>query len=132
MQFSILRPDLRDLNADYTLVVQSSSAQIPFRIVFELDGQQHFEKTYFGGQITDDELIRILENQQENDKYQDEFCIEKGYKIMRISYSVPLDKFQAVIKYTCFGICSHFHPQIFYWTGVLCLSKFQKTCKGGR
>jgi len=93
------------LIADYTLVIQPQCALLPFRVILELDGIQHFEPTYFGGQVTDDGLIRTLKNQQEKDKYQDEFCIARGYKVMRISHSVPLITFGDVIEHMITSCC---------------------------
>jgi very-short-patch-repair endonuclease len=55
------------------------------RIVIEYDGKQHFEPTRFCG-MSEEQAKKNFENLKTCDKLKDDFCKEKGYRMIRISY----------------------------------------------
>jgi uncharacterized Zn-finger protein len=54
--------------------------------VFEFDGRQHFMPVRFGN-MTQEEAEENFRKQQEYDKIKDDFCKNKGFKMVRISYT---------------------------------------------
>lgn len=65
-----LRPDFRFLK---------------HKIIIEYDGYQHTNIVRFGG-ISEERAEKTFELTKLNDKLKDEFCLEMGWKMIRISY----------------------------------------------
>lgn len=57
-----------------------------YNTLVEFDGIQHYEMTYFSGNLTKKECELRLSNYQKHDKIKDNYCIEKGIKLIRIPY----------------------------------------------
>ena len=65
-----LRPDFRFLE---------------YKIMIEFDGIQHFLPVNFGG-CSDEQAEAAFIRVQESDRITNEYCIENGYNMIRISY----------------------------------------------
>ena len=53
--------------------------------MIEYDGEQHFRPVNFGG-ISDEQAKKNFEDLKVCDKLKDDFCKDKGYKMIRIGY----------------------------------------------
>ena len=115
------KPNLKDLRADFMITVHVQQCTIPPIIfILELDGAQHFEPVYFGGHFTDDALNAQCELQKQRDQYQDRFCIEHEYRVLRISHSVPLVEYEEVLRYMISQCCNN----------TTSTGRIMKVCKG--
>ena len=103
---------LKDLKADFLLIVQQGKTI--HKMVLELDGAQHFEPVYFGDKDYSPEFL--CKRQKARDAYQDRLCMDRGYKVMRLSHSVPFGDYNDVLRYMISRCCSN---------------TMLKICKGG-
>ena len=55
------------------------------KVIFEVNGRQHYEPVTFGG-ISEEEALANFILQQEHDKIKMEFCEKYGYKLIIILY----------------------------------------------
>ena len=93
---------LLDLKADFLLIVQQGKTV--HKMVLELDGAQHFEPVYFGDGGDCPEFL--CKRQKARDAYQDRLCMDRGYKVMRLSHSVPFGDYNDVLRYMISRCCS--------------------------
>ena len=54
-------------------------------LFIEYDGRQHFSTQRFGG-MTQDQADARFETQQLRDVMKNDYCLEKGYELLRIKY----------------------------------------------
>ena len=58
---------------------------INFKIIIEFDGKQHYEVINFGG-VTNEKALENFNDLKVCDTLKNEFCLNNGYKMIRISY----------------------------------------------
>ena len=59
---------------------------IDFNIAIECQGIQHYRKTNFGGQISNEKQELLLEIQKNNDNFKKTMCKEHGIDIIYVKY----------------------------------------------
>lgn len=65
-------------------------------ICIEVDGRQHFEKSYFGN-VDEEKASERLEYIKRHDKIKNDFCRENGIKLIRIPY-FEIDNINDLLK----------------------------------
>jgi predicted Zn-ribbon and HTH transcriptional regulator/very-short-patch-repair endonuclease len=88
--------------ADFMLRVRIADGTVR-TVVLELDGQQHFQQVYFGGGV---DTATALQKRRHDDLQKDLYCKERGWCILRISYSIPLWQFDECIRHMLTICCS--------------------------
>ena len=91
--------------ADFMLKVRCGDGTI-INIALEFDGLQHFTPVSFGGRKNVDELKNDFLKRQYDDRQKEMYCEEKGFYMIRISFSVPTVQFEKLIRQIITSFCT--------------------------
>jgi len=70
-----------------------------YKIGIECQGKQHFTTVNFGGKISNERQLELLEIQKENDQFKKTKCEENGITIFYINYNDNFEeKFSELMK----------------------------------